>query len=420
MSQPAALPSRVEAPLGSYGELRPDLEIPAAPLSRARKVLLKRLADVVCLPGSRINAFERSMTADLLVEMLRDADESERQRAAKRLSCLSEIPSGLARLLLRDEPAVARPLLEDCASLHDAELIDCARKGTTEHRKMIAHRRGVTEVVSEYLVEAKEGPVIDCLLRNETARLSNECIELVVAASRDQSHFCAALLRRPELRPRHAYVMFWWADTNCRRTILQRFAVSREILQDASSDVFAMAAEEGWNDALSRKALQFIERRQRNRAAIAKSPFDSLDLAIDAAARGMTREVAEEISYLAGLKPMTGAKILSDPGGEPLAILCKATGLPRINVNKLWRALRRPEVDGAGRPSPILERVLQTYDMIAVDRAQTVLRYWNWSLSSALTTSLVQAIREGDEDSLDEYSVPQRAAMLALSSDLIR
>jgi uncharacterized protein (DUF2336 family) len=58
--------------------------------------------------------------------------------------------------------------------------------------------------------------------------------------------------------------------------------------------------------------------------------------------------------------------------------------------------------------------------MIAVDRAQTVLRYWNWTLSSALTPNLLRAIREGDTDSLDEYSVPQRAAMLALSKELSR
>jgi uncharacterized protein (DUF2336 family) len=408
MSQPAPLPP-------------PDLEEPPPrPASRARAALLKRLADVVCLPSSRINAFERSMTADLLVEMLREADMAERQRAARRLSSLTQAPSSLARLLLRDDIEVARFLLEDCASLNDCELIDCARRATMDHRRLIARRRDLSEVVSEHLVERGEGPVIEALLRNETARLSNECVELIVAATREQPKLVASLLRRSELRPRHAYVMFWWADPDCRRVILHRFAVSREVLQDAASDVFAVAAEEGWNDALSRKALQFIERRQRNRAAIAKSPFDSLDEAVAAAEGGMTREVAEEISYLAGLKPMTGAKIFTDLGGEPLAILCKATGLPRANIVKLWRALRRPAADAEGRMSPQLERVLTTYDMIAVDRAQTVLRYWNWALSSALTEALVQAIREGDEAALDEYSVPQRAAMLALSSDLSR
>jgi len=46
-----------------------------------------------------------------------------------------------------------------------------------------------------------------------------------------------------------------------------------------------------------------------------------------------------------------------------------------------------------------------------------VLRYWNWALSSALTPTLIKAIRDGDEDALDDYSVPQRAAMLALGDD---
>jgi uncharacterized protein (DUF2336 family) len=134
----------------------------------------------------------------------------------------------------------------------------------------------------------------------------------------------------------------------------------------------------------------------------------------------MTREVAEEISYLSGVKPMTGAKIFTDPGGEPLAILCKATGLGRQAVRALWRGLRRPETDANGAPSPALERVLTVYDMIAVDRAQTVLRYWNWALSSAMTPALLRAIREGDDASLDSLSVPQRAAMLALERDLKR
>jgi uncharacterized protein (DUF2336 family) len=228
------------------------------------------------------------------------------------------------------------------------------------------------------------------------------------------------LLKRQELRPSHAYIVFWWADADSRRAILQRFAVSREVLQDAVSDVFSMAAEEGWRDPLTRKALQFIERRQRNRSAIARSRFGSLDEAVQEAERGLSRELTEEISYLSGIKPMTGAKILTDTGGEPLAILCKATGLPRAAVRSLWRGLRRPETDAAGNISPALERVLTVFDSIAVDRAQTVLRYWNWALSSALTPNLVRAIREGEEAAVESFSTPQRAAMLALGRDFGR
>ncbi len=106
-----------------------------------------------------------------------------------------------------------------------------------------------------------------------------------------------------------------------------------------------------------------------------------------------------------------------DPCGEPLAILCKATGLPKSAVRALWRGLKRPEADMSGETTPALERTLIVFDMMAVDRAQTVLRYWNWALSSAMTPALMRAIREQNEDAVDSYSPPERAAMLALQHD---
>jgi len=391
------------------------------PLLRARHALLKRLADVVSLPASRINAFERSVTGDLLVEMLRLADARDRKRVAARLAPLAELPNSLARMLLRDDPDIAQLLIEQCASLNDADLVSCARDATVEHRFIMASRRSLSEVVTETLMSFGEDSVIEAVLRNPTARLSQVAVESVVSLTRRSPQLCSHLLKRPELRPSGAYVMFWWCSAEDRRTILQRFAVSREVMQEVVEDVFAMAAEEGWSDPVSRKALQFIERRQRNRAAIAKSPYGSLEHAVAAAAEGgLNREVASEIAYLAGIKPLTGAKILGDVGGEPLAILCKATGLSRTDLAGLWRSMKRPEVTADGKPHPAWERVSVTFEMLAVDRAQTVLRYWNWSLSSALTPALLKAIRDGESEMLDDYSAPERAAMLALAENFGR
>ena len=389
-------------------------------LGRARLALIKRLADVVCLPSSRVNAFERAMTADLLVEMLREAAPRDRIRVARRLASLVEMPARLLRLLLRDDIEVARPLLSQETALSDADLIDCVRQAGLEHRLLIAKRREVGELVCEALIEAGEAPVVEALLRNIGAVLSSDAVDALVAASQNVPDFIAGLLKRAELRPAHAYVLFWWAEPDQRRAILQRFAVSREVLQEAAGDVFPLAAEENWQDPLVRKALQFVERRQRNRAAIARSPYASLDEAIADAQSGMTRDAAREIAFLAGVKPTTAAKIFTDPCGEPLAILCKATGLPRSAILALWRGLRRVETDCTGEQAAALQRTLYIYDMMAVDRAQTVLRYWNWSLSSALTPALVRAIREGDDSALDEFSQPQRAAMLALARDFGR
>lgn len=388
---------------------------------RARHALLKRLADVVSLPASRINAFERAVTGDLLVEMLSLATTEDRKRVAQRLAPLSELPNALARMLLRDAPEIAGLLIENCASLSDADLAACARDTGREHRLLMAERKGLSEVVTETVMSFGESDVIEAVLKNRTARLGQSAIEGVVSLSRHNVVLCEHLLKRPELRPSAAYVMFWWCGPDDRRTILQRFAVSREVMQEVSEDIFAMAADEGWQDPVSRKALQFIERRQRNRAAVERSPYGGLEQAIAAAAEiGLNREVAAEIAYLSGVKPLTGAKILGDAGGEPLAILCKATGLTKGDLAALWRSMKRPEVTASGEVSPAWERVQVTYDMLAVDRAQTVLRYWNWSLSSALTPALLRAIRDGDEEMQNEYSPSERAAMLALADNFGR
>ncbi|MFT4076506.1 MAG: DUF2336 domain-containing protein [Asticcacaulis sp.] len=391
----------------------------APPKHQARQVLLKRLADVVCLPESRINAFERAVTADLLVEMLRESPLHDRMRVAKRVSILSEIPNSLIRMLITDDADVARALIDDCESLTDADLYYCARFGNRQHHLVLATRKELPSVLCEYLVDTEDIPVIETLLRNPRARLSQPSLEAAVAMSQAHSQLIPLIMKRAELRPSSAYVMFWWAESDCRRQILTRFGVNREIMQDVASDVFAMMAAENWQDPLARKALQFIERRQRNRKAVEKSPYASLEEAVaDAARQGMTRHMAEEISYMSGIKPATGAKIMRDRGGEGLAVLCKATGLSKKALRAFWKALRRPLRTPEGLMHPHLAEVLVTYDILAVDRAQTVLRYWNWALSSALTHVMLRAISSGEDIDLDSLSVPQRAAMLAFAQDL--
>jgi uncharacterized protein (DUF2336 family) len=385
--------------------------------TRARTTLLKRLADVVCLPASRINAFERAMASDLMLELLREASLIERERVSRRLALMGDPPGPLARVLLRDTLSVARPLLEEATKLGDADLIACLYQAGPEHRRLIAQRRDVSEVVTDALIDMDEEAVAEALLRNDLARLSHHGVEHLVAASRDAPHLAAPLLRRAELRPSHAYVLFWWADAETRLSILRRFAIPRDILDETVADIFDGAAGLALEDTLSRKAFDFIGRRQRSPEAKRDSPFAGLEAAVAAAEAGLTPEIGEEVSYFAGLKPVTGAKIFTDAGGEPLAVLCKAAGLPRTAVRALWRGLNRREVDRGGATDHALERALVAYDSVSIDSAQTVLRYWNWSLTSGLSPALSKALRQDDENAIDEYSKARRPALLALSGD---
>ncbi len=380
---------------------------------RARNALMRRLIDVVALPASRLPPQDRSMAGDILLEMLFTGEEEDLVLCARRLSDKTDAPRRLLRFLACAPLPVSRHILEFNQGLDDSDLCRVIATGGIEHRLLVARRKPVTSLVAENLVSFAEPRVMKVLLQNRHSNLSDAAVDGLVSASRDNLELCAILMDRRELTPAHAMAMFWWADGDTRRAILQRQAADRLELITSCADVFPIAAKEGWADPVARKGLQLIERRQRNRAAIARSPYESLENAIEtAAAGGLTPQMAQEIGYLSGIKPVTIAKILSDQGGEGIAVLCKSTGLKLASLKALWRALRRPVETADGDEDPRFGHVLYTYQILTVAKAQTVLRYWNWSLSSAFSPSGPGALPGGHQAGGEEFSAPSRTAEL--------
>lgn len=255
----------------------------------------------------------------------------------------------------------------------------------------VAQRRDIGPAVASAIAASGDAIAMKALLENTQSKLSDRSVELMVGASRNAPALPPLLINREEVRPAHALAMFWWSAHLERKQILMRFSAERTLLIDMCADIFRYASSD--IDPVVRKALQVIERRQRDRTAIDRSVHESLEAAIQAVAiAGMTADTMADISALSGIKATTGERIFTDIGGEGVAVLCKATGLKRPFLRELWIALRRP-VDDAD-----YARVSEVYETIAVAKAQTVLRYWNWSLSSAFAPeSLISDPSEFEE-----------------------
>ena len=383
------VPSHAEGPGKPGGAL---VGIPAAATDGfARRSLLRRLMDVVALPSSRGNIQDRAIAGDLLLEILLESDVAARELCARRLQEMSQAPKRLLRFLALDAPHVAQLLLADNKAFDDADLCHIIAHGQTPHRVTVAQRREIGPAVASAIAESGDTLAMKALLENTQSKLSDRSVELMVAASRDAPALPPLLIQREEVRPAHALAMFWWSGPHERRQILLRFSAERTLLIDMCGDIFRYAADDP--DPVVRKALQVIERRQRDRKAIDRSPYESLEAAVDAAAiAGLTPETIMDIAALSGVKPSTAERIFQDLGGEGIAVLCKATGLKRPYLRGFWTALRRP-LDG-----PDFARVSEAYETIAVAKAQTVLRYWNWSLSAAFAP---EAIAGADPDDLE-------------------
>ena len=379
-------------------------------LLRSRALITQRLAEIVSWPATRIAPHERQLAGDILIGLLRTASQDLRARCAVRLAQVVDAPKVVLRYLARDDIDIAQPLLDGSPALDDTDLIATIRASAAPHWLAIANRRNINETVTDALIQTGDAAVIAALLRNSFSRLSSFGVDGVVFMSREHKELAKALLLREEVKPAQGLTLFWWADAEARISILRRFAVDRSVLLQEVSDLFVQAAQENWTDVPTRQALQFIERRQRNRIAAQKSPYQNLENAVLAMAeRGPSRELILDIAAMCGVKPVPGARILSDPGGEPIAVLCKAVGLKRDFLRALWHGLKRPE--DFSDPKSTLARTLYVFDTLATAKAQTVLRYWNWSLASDAPTGV------GKMDPFDtamEFTPARRVASLVL------
>lgn len=393
----AARPAGEPAPLELSEELRWSV----------RAALVQKLGELVSWPSSRIPPYERQFAADILVGLLRTSSGEIRARVAQGLVRIHDAPKALLRYLARDEIQVARPLLEEGLGFDDSDLIATIRAGVSAHWLAIARRKSLGEPVVDALVQTNDIPTIDAVLRNQGARFSAQAIDIAVARSRGAPQLNSAIIQRLEVRPTQALVLFWWADAETRLAILRRFAVDRAVLLSELGDFFAPAAREGWSDPEVRKALQLVERRQRSRQALERSAWGSLEEAVERAEQGLDMPLMQEIGRLAGVKPQTAVHVFSDPGGEPIAVLAKATGLKRLALASIWKGLRRPLGDPDQSDTPY-GRMCLAYDVLSNAKAQTVLRYWNWSFTAEAAAALSPTAERS------EFSAAERNASLLL------
>jgi uncharacterized protein (DUF2336 family) len=372
----------------------------------ARTSVVLRLIEVVSWPESRIPLYERQLAADILAALLRTSPVDLRVKCAEGLARITDAPKQLLRYLARDEIQVAGSLLENGVGFDDSDLIAVVRAAVRNHWLIIAKRRGLTEPVTDALVQTGDVAVMEALLKNNFARFSTQGVDQIVARSRQAPSLPSLLAPRPELRPTQALVLFWWADHTARVHILRRFAVDRGVLIRELGETFSLAAREGWADADTRKALQVVERRQRNRAAQEQSPYGSIEAAIAASEEEIHPKLISEIAHMGGIKPQTASQIFADPGGEAIAVFAKSVGLRRAVLLQLWRVLKRPAGDADKLDNP-LGRTLYVFDTLATAKAQTVLRYWNWSF-----TADVLGLEDEAFDTDDEAPIARRNAAL--------
>ena len=310
---------------------------------------------------------ERTLAADTLLRIVPRIPVKQLLAVVERVAIMEAPPPLLVAKLIRDtRPEIVGPLLERCSHISDQDLMNAAPSGDTMKLRMMARRRILSQVLSDYLIASGEPNVLLTLIRNPGAALSHDAFYQLAEQASQHHALLAPLATRADLPPPVAFELFWHVPPELRRFIFSRFLTDSETLNKILRITLATHAGDG-------EAAQGEQRF---------APRQVIDAAIDRAVQFKLDEAAQQFATAAGIERDTALRILSDREGEPVTVLLKALGYPRSGLEEAMTRLRHPET-GLLRPERKPEELQAVFDGLSFNKARILLTYWDWFVRKA-------------------------------------
>jgi uncharacterized protein (DUF2336 family) len=326
---------------------------------------------------------QRSMMFGILQSIINEIEVSMRQSVAGRLALMDDVPRDIVARLANDEINIAYPILSKSGLLRDPDLIEVIKLRTEEHMLAITMRQQVSEGVSDALVETGRPSVIVSLLKNASARISQNTMEYLVEQSRRVDSFQEPILNRHDLQPNLAKRMFLWVSAALREHIINQFGLDKvtvdELLEQVASEEIAAVASDG----RSSKASQLAD-------ALKDEGLVTVDMLLAALSEGEVPLFVSLFAKVTKLREFLVQRLVFEPGGEGMAIACRAIGLSEedflslFEYSHLAKAGTREEV---ASQTPSLKAF---YAQMPRQSAMEVLRMWHRG------SDYLSAIRELD------------------------
>ncbi len=339
--------------------------------AEGRKALFVTISDLFFNNQKVLSDRERALMGEILRQLVHDVEMLVRRSLSERLAKMPDAPHDLVATLADDEIEVAHSILIDSDVLQDSDLIEIIHQRTMQHQLAVSMRKSVSEDVAQALVDTGNEDVITSLLENHGAVISHEVMEYLVSESKRVDRYQNPLVQRPDLPTDLAQRMYWWVSAALRKHIVTNFAIDIAALDDEIESVTQdVIAKESQSTQGSEEIEALVDRLSELGELTSHFLIKSLR-------QGEVMLFELGLARLCGLRAKLLRRILYEPGGEGLAILCKALGFERQMFGTVYE-LTRKAVDSAAGDVPV-EQAYTFFDKAKQMDASRVLKRWQRS-----------------------------------------
>ena len=335
-----------------------------------RKSLVNAVSDLFFDSHELLTDREKALMTDILRQLLHDMEMSVRRELAERLAKTENAPHELVITLANDKIEVAYQILRESELLLDTDLIEIIHHRTLQHQLAIAMRKTLNESVTDALTETGHEDVIKTMLENPDAKLSKTTMEYLVDQSKRVDSYQNPLLDRSDLEPELVKRMYWWVSAAMRQHIIANFDIDPTEL-DLSLEATAKNLIEEASTELNKisRAAEIAER-------LVEIDAISPQLLVEVLPQGEVPLFEAMYAKLTGLRPKLVSRIVYEPGGEALAVACKAVGIDKPNFASLFMLTRKAHAKDKVISPRELTPVLEFFDNIKLESATVLLERW--------------------------------------------
>ena len=336
----------------------------------SRTKLADIIGDLFFGATGTLNDAEQSIMTDILRQLVQDVEISVRKHLAIQLSNKIDAPHDLVIALANDESEVAYSILLKSRVLRDQDLIAIIHHRTLEHQLAVAMRDSLNTSVSAALVETGEETVIKRLLENHNAEIARDTMAHLVDQSRRLDSLQRPLVHRTDLPADLAEKMYWWVSAALRAHIVEHFDVDPTEIDSAMEFTVNTVIE---TEKVEDPPVSATERVARH---LADSEEPDSDLIIRLLREGEISLFERILEHQSGLRRQLLQRLLYEPGGEGLAVVCRALDLKRRVFQEVLTLTRKARVglDETNLDECAFASML--YDQIEAETAKVMLSRW--------------------------------------------
>lgn len=310
----------------------------------AAPALLRQASELfVAEPGHSRN--EIAMFEELCAQLFKVTPLGDRLEIATLLAGYREVPASVTRALLHDIYPVAAAFLEKAPAIADVELLAMIAAAPQSHLELVAARRNLTPVVVEALLNKMPPRSLPILLANPTIRLPATAIDTLVDLARDEPAIATALAGRlDDVEDTDLIDLFLLLDGRGRRRVIQ---------------------------ALEIAALRAFAAR-RPQPNVPLPPTEAIAELARACLFRDTPTMAAALAGILGVPTELASTLITDAGGEPLAVALKAAGLDLAITTRVLLFSGETE----SRTYFEIKRLIELYESVSLRSAVLLAERW--------------------------------------------